>query len=125
MAKAQEKAPETENKSQAIREYKKAHAKAKPREIAAALVEQGFDVNAQYVSVVLSNARKKKGKKARGGAEGADAPRRGRPAGSGAATVGIGGLGLSELKLAKQLVSSAGGAKQARQAIDTIAALMN
>ncbi len=104
------------NKSEAIRSYRKANKKAKPRDIAAALQEKGLDVNAQYVSVVLSNARKHKGK----AGEDTVTARRGRPP----ASESFGGLDLANLKLAKKLLLSAGGARQARMAIDTIAELL-
>ncbi len=119
------------NKSQAIRDYKSKHKRSKPRDIATALQAEGYDVNAQYVSVVLSNARKNKGKKkTAAGTEAAVATtgkKRGRPSASASsATVSLGnGIGIPELKLAKQLMHSAGGAKQARKALDAIAELMH
>lgn len=118
------------NRSQLIRDYRKDHKLAKPREIAAALKAQGVDIDAQYVSVVLSNAKRKK-KARRAGKASADAPaaasggatrrgrKPGRPAGSGAPKIG-----LAELKLAKQLVDSVGGQAQARAALDSLAELM-
>jgi len=107
------------NKSEAIRSYRKANRKAKPREIAAALQEKGLDVNAQYVSVVLSNARKHKVKSGAGNGH-VGAVRRGRPSGS----ASNGGINLADLKLAKKLMMSAGSVQQARKAIDTIAELL-
>jgi hypothetical protein len=50
------------NKSQIIREYKKENPNAKPKEIVAAMAAAGVTVNAQMVSTVLSNAKKKGGK---------------------------------------------------------------
>ncbi len=47
------------NKSQAIRDALAAHPDKGPKEIAALLVEQGFKVNAQYVSIIKSNMNKK------------------------------------------------------------------
>lgn len=116
----------TDNKSAAIREYKRAHPKSKPRQIAAALAEKGHKMSAQYVSVVLSNARKKKGSRSRTAAAGGEAVvvrGRGRPR-LPENTASVAGVGLPELRLAKQLLTTAGGAKQARQAIDTMAALL-
>ena len=50
------------NKSAAIREYKAANTAATPKEIAEALSKTGLSVSAQFVSTVLSNAKKKGGK---------------------------------------------------------------
>jgi hypothetical protein len=47
------------NKSQAIRDYRKAHPKHKPQQIAEELSKSGVKVSAQFVSTVLSNAKKK------------------------------------------------------------------
>jgi hypothetical protein len=49
------------NKSAVIREYKATHTTASPKMIAEALSKQGVDVTAQFVSTVLSNAKKKGG----------------------------------------------------------------
>lgn len=55
------KSDEGKNKSAVIRAYKEANPTAAPKEIAEALTKQGLDVAAQFVSTVLSNAKKKGG----------------------------------------------------------------
>lgn len=49
------------NKSAAIRDYAAAHPSAKPREIVAALHEQGISVTSHIVSQVLYNSKKQGG----------------------------------------------------------------
>ena len=46
--------------SQAIRDYRKAHPRSKPKEIAADLEQQGVIVSSQFVSTVLSTSKRKK-----------------------------------------------------------------
>jgi hypothetical protein len=54
------------NKSERIRDYKKANPAATPKEIAAALATEGIKANPQFVSTVLSNAKNGVGTKKRG-----------------------------------------------------------
>lgn len=54
------------NKSKEIRDYHAANPTATPAEIAAALKTNGVKVSGQFVSTVLSNARKGKGTGPRG-----------------------------------------------------------
>ena len=98
------------SKSKAIREYKAAHKAAGPTAIAAALSSEGVKVSPQFVSTVLSNARRK-GRKGKGGRRG------GRPAG--------GGGSLRQLLAAKRLAAKLGGIDAARQALDTLAKLLD
>lgn len=63
------------NKSLAIRTYLDAHPDAKPKEIVEAMKKKGIAVNAQFVSTVKTNSKKKPGK--------IGTKRRGRPVGSG------------------------------------------
>jgi len=98
------------SKSQAIRDYKADHADAGPKAIAEALGKEGVKVSAQFVSTVLSNARKKSGKGKRG-------RRKGRKA------AGAGNM-LNQLVLAKKLAARMGGVDKARQALDTLAKLL-
>jgi hypothetical protein len=60
------------NKSQAVRDYLKAHRGAAPKTVSEALKAQGIDVSAQTVSTVKFHMRKKKGKQraARASADG-------------------------------------------------------
>ena len=55
------------NKSQAIRDYLTANPGAMPKDVVAALKEQGIDVQANVVSVTKSNMNKKKGGKKKKG----------------------------------------------------------
>src|SRR5262245_9002981 len=98
------------SKSEAIRNYKAAHPDAGPKAIAESLTKDGTKVSAQFVSTVLSNARKKSGK------------RRGRRPGRRAAG---GNVALKQLVLAKKLAARMGGVEQARQALDTLAKLLD
>lgn len=101
------------NKSEAIRNYKSSHGSAGPKEISAALNDQGVKVTAGFVSTVLSNA-KRKGRKGR--------RKGGRPKGSGA---GVGRKdALSKLVLAKKLSDQLGGVEKARAALDALARIL-
>ena len=99
------------SKSEAIRNYKAAHADAGPKAIAEALTKDGTKVSAQFVSTVLSNARKKAGKGRRG-------RRGGRRAAAGSAS-------LKQLVLAKKLAEKMGGVAEARQALNLLAKLLD
>jgi len=99
------------SKSKAIRDYKAAHDDAGPKAIAEALSKDGIKVSAAFVSTVLSNARKKSGKGKRG--------RRGGRKAAGA------GSALKQLVLAKKLAARMGGIEVARQALDTLAKLLD
>jgi hypothetical protein len=102
------------NKSEAIRDYKSSHASAGPKDIAAALNEQGVKVTAGFVSTVLSNA-KRRGRKGR--------RKGGRPKGSGAG-VSRTGDALSKLVLAKKMSDQLGGVEKARAALDALARIL-
>lgn len=101
------------NKSEAIRNYKSSHASAGPKEVAAALNEQGVKVTAGFVSTVLSNAKRKGGKGKRKG---------GRPKGS--TTTVTRGDALSKLVLAKKMSDQLGGVEKAREALDALAKIL-
>lgn len=98
------------NVSQLVRDYKAQHKRSKPKEIAEALNGQGLKISAQYVSTILSNARRKKG-------------RRARPAAS--ASNGRGGIDVAQLVKAKTLVKKLGGVEQARKMIDALAKILD
>ena len=97
------------NKSEAIRKYKAEHGSAGPKEIAAALAKDGIKCTPQFVSTVLSNAkrsgRKGKRKAARSGSHKA------------------GGL-FEKLVLAKKLSDQMGGVEKARAALDALAQIL-
>jgi hypothetical protein len=103
------------NKSSAIRDYKKANPTASPKQIAEALTKTGLAVSPQFVSTVLSNAKKKGGKIGRRGRK--PGPKPAMPA---AATNGD----LQHLIQAKKLVDQLGGVEAARGAINALAQLL-
>src|SRR5262245_44934916 len=96
------------NKSEAIRAYKSTHKRAKPKDIAEALGNEGIKVTAAFVSTVLSTARRKKGK----GGRRASA----KPAGSGS--------DYSHLIQARKLADQMGGLEKARAALDALAKIL-
>lgn len=114
------------NKSEVIREYKSKNPGMGPKAIAEKLkVEHGEEVSAQFVSTVLSMAKKRddKGGPKRG---------RGRPPGSGKAATAAklaakptGGLSVELLLKAKKLASELGGVEEAKAALDALARIMN
>ena len=128
-------ASEKVNKSAAIRDYKKAHPKAKPTAISEGLKAEGLEVSPTLVSNVLFQMKNKKPGK-RGRPAKASAPvatgtkRRGRPpkgpkhAGRSpkAATNGH-EPGLSALIAAKKLADEMGGVDKAKVALDALAKL--
>lgn len=95
------------NKSQAIRDYKAANPGAAPKDIAAALGGQGQAVSAQFVSTVLSNAKKAGGKIGKRGP---------KPGGKAAKPTS----GIEQLVAAKKLVDALGGIENAQAAITTL-----
>ena len=100
------------NKSLAIRDYKAANPTASPKEIAGALAKTGVAVTPQFVSTVLSNARKKGGK----------VGKRGRKPGRPAAAE-LGG-NVEQLIKAKKLVDQLGGVEAARAAVNALAKIL-
>ena len=97
------------NVSQLVRDYKSQHKRSRPKDIAAALNEQGVKIKPQYVSTILSNARRRKGRKVRAAASGN----------------GQGGIDVAQLVNAKKLVSKLGGVDQARKIIDALAKILD
>ena len=101
------------NRSQAIRDYVKDNGDAKPKAISEGLAKAGVKVSPGYVSTVLSNARRKGGKSARGGKKRGGA---GRPTGNDV---------YANLVLAKRLVDQFGSVDKARSALDTLAKILS
>lgn len=99
------------NKSQAIRDYMAAHARAKPKAVAAALVGQGVQVTPMFVSAIKSASKKRGRRKAR-----AASPGPGRPRGGAATT----SLSIDHLVAAKKFVDQVGGVARARAAIEAL-----
>ncbi len=84
------------NKSRAIREYRDSHPEAKPTEIADHFIAKGYDISSQYVSTILSNAKRKEG----------------------FGDFGNMNLSAEDLMLVKQLVARLGGANTVKKAVD-------
>lgn len=98
------------NVSQLVRDYKSQHKRSKPKDIAEALNGQGVKISAGYVSTILSNARRKKGRKVRAAA---------------AASNARGGIDVAQLVKAKKLVDKLGGVGPAKKMIDALAKLLD
>ena len=98
------------NVSQLVRDYKSQHKRAKPKDIAEALNGQGVKISSQYVSTILSNARRKKGRKGR-----TTAAANGAPA----------GINIAQLVKAKKLVRKLGGIDQAKKMIDALSKILD
>jgi len=103
------------NKSKEIRDYAKAHRRAKPKAISEELTKQGIEVTPGFVSSILSadRAKKKKG---------------GRRAPRAAATVGVSSRrstepSVSDLMKAKALADQLGGVDKAKSVLDTLSQL--
>lgn len=92
------------NKSQAIRDYFKAHPEAGPTEVSKALTGKGLAVSVALVSNVRHNMNKKSG----------FGTRRGRASGS---------VNVDSLRVAKKLADQLGGIDKARHALDVLAEL--
>lgn len=106
------KAKSGSNKSAAIREYKGANPEAGPKDIAEALEKSGVSVTAQFVSTVLSNAKKKGGK----------VGKRGRKPGR---RVALPVGDLQQLIQVKKFVDQLGGVQKAKAAVDVLARLLS
>lgn len=97
------------NRSKVIREFKDDNPDAKPKRISSFLKDKyGVSVSPQYVSSILSNAKRKGGK----------IGKRGRPRKPSES------VGSNELFLVKQLIEQVGSIDAARQAIQTYDELM-
>lgn len=111
------------NKSAAIKAYKEANPEAKPKQIAEALQADGVDVNAQYVSTILSQARAKSGQtKKRSGKKTAKKAGRGgtrgpRAVASGGGRASGGDISVQSLMKVKELVSEVGSVDEVRTAL--------
>jgi hypothetical protein len=96
------------NKSAAIRDYKAANPKAGPKEIVEALGKSGIVVSAQFVSTVLSTAKKKGGKVGKRGRK----PR--------AVPVD----NIQQLIQVKKFVDQMGGMERAKSAVEALAQIL-
>jgi hypothetical protein len=98
------------NLSAEIRKYVAANPNAKPKAISAGLAAAGVKVTPTYVSTILSNERRKSGKRKRRGRK------PGRPSGNDV---------HANLILAKKLADQMGGVIKARIALDTLARILD
>jgi len=98
------------NKTQAVKDYMTANPDAKPKDISAALKEQGIDVTPSYASNIKSTSGKKGGgrKKTRG----KPGPKP-RSAGSNGRAFDV-----TAIRSAAEFIKAAGGIKNARTALD-------
>jgi len=112
-----EAAPEVApvNKTEAIKAALKANTKSTPKEISEMLKAQGVDASPGYVSTIKTNLKaKKKAKKAAA----APAPEAGPVVPKDAVSVGL-------LVKAKKLVKELGGVKEAKNALNALAQLLD
>jgi hypothetical protein len=100
-----------QNVSASIRAYREKNGDVGPKAIAEGLAKDGLKVTPAYVSTVLSNDRKKTGKRRR--RKGAKAG--GRPAGN---------ASFESLVQAKRLADEMGGVEKARRALDALAKIL-
>jgi hypothetical protein len=105
------KAKSGSNKSAAIRDYKAANPTAAPKEIAESLSKTGLSVSVQFVSTVLSNAKKK------GGKVGKPGRKPGRP-------VAVPMDNLQQLIQVKKFVDQMGGIDAAKSAVNVLAQIL-
>ncbi len=124
MAKKKTGAP---NKSQAIREYYKAHPKAKPKEVASELKKKGINVSTAFVSTIRSNSKRKKTIGKPGRPPGKKSVRRGRPVGSGGSRTARGGqeVSIESLLKIKRMVEEMGGINETRTALTALEKLLD
>ena len=108
---AAKKTKKSMSKAGAIRDYKAAKPDSKPKEIAEYLNSQGFDLTAQYVSMILSNDRRKNGT-ARTRTATARVKSTGRKPGN---------LSIDDVLVAKSFVDQVGGIEAAQAAVEAFA----
>ncbi len=102
------------NKSKVIRDFANKNSSATPKEIVAKLAEQGLELTPQFVSTVLSNARRKEGKPAKRGRG------RGRPAGTTKTAL----AGVEGIIQAKKFAEKLGGVDAAKAALDALSQIL-
>ena len=102
------------NVSKSVRDYASANKSAKPKDISAALKKQGIVASPNYVSNILSTAKRAKGKPGR--------KKRARAAAPVAAGGNISDV-IASLVEAKKFAAKVGGIDAARKALDALAKL--
>ena len=108
------------NKSQAIRDYKKANPNLKPARIAEALNEDGIEVSAQFVSTILSNSKKRKTIRKPGRPKGSVA----RKKSSASRQPSAEDVSFESLLKVKEIVIEMGGIPQAKAALRALEQLL-
>lgn len=100
------------NKSQAVRDFYATHPDAKPKDVVRGLAKKGIELNAQYVSVVRSNSKKKSS---------LTAGKVGRPTGCKASRAATGdSVSLDALLKFQEVVEEVGGIDKARAALTAL-----
>jgi hypothetical protein len=100
---------QTVNKSQAVKDYVKAHPEAKAGEITAALNKKGVDISVSYVANIKTKLNKvRKAKKAPKQAEVVEKP------------VKNGGLTIEQVKKVSLLMKTLGGLKGVNDVLDVV-----
>ncbi len=108
------------NKSKVVRDYLAANPTATPKEVSAAMKDQGIDVTPNYVSIVKYQTKSLKGKgKKRGTASESSAAVKKATISKASDT-----FSLEILLQAKKLSESLGGIDAARQALSALSRLM-
>ena len=108
------------NKSEAVREYLKAHPKAMSTEIAAALSDQGIDIKPGYVANIKTKLKRKRSAKrslaamAGTGAETSESAMAETPTRSGE------GITIEQIKTVGQMVKAVGGFDRFREMLDVV-----
>ena len=107
------------NKSQAIRDYRKANPKEKPKQIALELGKKGIKVSPQFVSTILSTSKKKRTIRKPGRPKGSVSAGRGRP------RKASHDVSIESLLRVKEIVSEMGGIEDARMALTALEELLD
>ena len=102
-------------KSEQVRQAWRAHPRMEPKQITALLQAQGLDVTSAYVSGIKFQMNQKKGNKKAAPA----------PAATAAPALPKDAVSLGLLQKAKKLAAQFGSVKEAKQAIDALAQLMD
>jgi hypothetical protein len=107
------------NKSKAIRDWKQANPRHKPKQIAAALGKKGIKVTPGFVSTILSTSKKKKtiGKPGR--------PKGSRTVQAGRSPKPSTEISYESLLKVKQIVREMGGIEDARSALTALEHLLD
>ena len=122
------------NKSAAIRDYYEANPNAKPKEVQAALADQGVKTTTAFVSTIRTNMKKGKGTKRPGRPPAKSGRGPGRPAGKTsrktvakrktAASADPSGVSIDSLIKVKKVVEEMGSVDDARAALNALEKLL-